>query len=915
MSNAGDHGIPPTLEPTVTERELPGVRLLGQRCLVALALLALLTCVEMYVLSSQASLLKSEVLVSYSSGQQRYCWSRFNLALVQLLLHPQDDDAPHLHRLLTALMNQFETTHNRLLHGDPQLGYPAPPASVKVVLEQPPHELDRRAREYLAAMRVIADIPRDRLKADHPAMAGFTAKGLDPKLLDGIEALINAWRFENERRLSALQTTGYFCLAASAGVLVSMWFVVFAPMIRRVRHEAQEILNVNRALNRQSWRLHSEIAERVAAEAALRHSEEQLRTITDSMPVLISFIDERLCYQFNNAAYLRQLGLTPAQLAGRPVREVLGERLFEVVRPHFEKALAGETVEYETIVPDLKGNERFIHAVYVPRRDDNGEVHGFHTLVWDITEFKKTADQLRLSRERFELAMQLALDAVITIDDQGRVTAWNAQAERTFGWTANEALGQPMHDLILPERFRDAHMNGLRRYMETGKSDILGRRRELSALRRNGEEFPVELSLAQLRLEKGYEFSGFLRDITVRKQTESALQQLNENLGFLVAQRSGYVQLLKDVAVLANEAESVELALRAAIDMIARFMNWPVGAAYVPDDDEPGTFVPCVFWTVNQSEEFNLLREVTFHARFDTGSGTISRVVATGRPVWLTDLGRDASVVRAAECLELGLHTTLAFPIVVGHEVVAVLEFFSPEVVAPDDALLDVLTHLGTQLGRIIERRRLQKQLIDAVWEQQRELGQELHDTLGQELTGLAMMSTTLERKLDDRPPPDRELAAELTHYIREAQSRVRSMSKGLFPVDVDAEGLRAALAEFVTAIGRRHDLVCLFDGDHNVLIYDNKVATHLFRITQEAVHNAVKHAHAEHIVVRLRADPMGLALHVHDDGRGLTASNGSPGMGLRIMRYRAAAIGATLTITPNDDGGTLMSCILPRRD
>ena len=177
------------------------------------------------------------------------------------------------------------------------------------------------------------------------------------------------------------------------------------------------------------------------------------------------------------------------------------------------------------------------------------------------------------------------------------------------------------------------------------------------------------------------------------------------------------------------------------------------------------------------------------------------------------------------------------------------------------------------------------------------------------------MMSTSLERKLGDRPAPVQELASELTHYIREAQSRVRTLSKGLFPVDVDAEGLRAALGEFVAAIGRRHEIVCLFDGDSNVRVYDNEVATHLFRITQEAVHNAVKHAQAQHIVVRLRPDPRGLALHVYDDGQGLAASNGSPGMGLRIMRYRAAAIGATLTIAPHETGGTLMSCILPRRD
>ena len=787
MADTGDNWIPPTLEPTVTDRELPGVQLIGRRCVVALVALALLTCTEAYVLSSQARLLKSETLVANASGQQSYRWSRFNLGMVHLVNSPLELRTQH--KMLRDTLDEFAATHERLLHGNPQAGFPEPPASVKFIMNQPPYELDRRAREYVAAIRAIIDVPPDQLTNKHPVMAEFGAKALDPQLLNGIEALVIAWTAENEHRLAALQTTGNACLAASFTVLILMWLTVFAPMIRRVRSEALELLSVNQALNRQTWQLHTEIKERIDVEAALR-----------------------------------------------------------------------------------------------------------------------------ISRERFQVAMELALDAVITIDDQGRVTAWNAQAERTFGWTGDEVLGQPMHELILPERFREAHVNGLHRFMVTGESEILGRRRELVGLRRNGEEFPVELSLAPLRLEGGFEFSGFLRDITVRKQIESALQRLNENLELMVAERSGYVQLLKDVAVLANEAESVELALRAALDMIARFMNWPVGAAYIPDEDEPSTFVPCVFWAVDQSEEFHLLREVTFHTRMDAKSDTIGRVVATGRPVWIADLGRDDAFENVERFLQLGLQTTLAFPIVVGREVVAVLEFFARAGVTPDDALLDILAHLGTQLGRVVERRRLQAQLIDAVWEQQRELGQELHDTVGQELTGLAMMSSSLERKLDDRPT-ERERAAELTHYIRQSQSRVRALSKGLFPVDVDAEGLRTALAEFTAAVSHRHEILCLFDGDDNVRVYDNKVATHLFRITQEAVHNAVKHARPEHIVVRLRADPLGLAMYVYDDGRGMVPSNCSPGMGLRIMRYRAAAIGATLTITPNDDGGTLMSCILPRKD
>ena len=128
----------------------------------------------------------------------------------------------------------------------------------------------------------------------------------------------------------------------------------------------------------------------------------------------------------------------------------------------------------------------------------------------------------RLARERDEYPrrdelrpiMETALDAVIVMKSDGVVADWNDRAVGVFGWSRDEAVGRIMADLIIPERYREAHRNGLRRYLESGKGKVLGKRIELSGLRKNGEEFPVELSISPIQDRENILFVGFLRDIT-----------------------------------------------------------------------------------------------------------------------------------------------------------------------------------------------------------------------------------------------------------------------------------------------------------------------------------------------------------------------------------------------------------------
>ena len=121
-------------------------------------------------------------------------------------------------------------------------------------------------------------------------------------------------------------------------------------------------------------------------------------------------------------------------------------------------------------------------------------------------------------RALLQLVVDAALDAVIVMDAGGRVVHWNKQAEVIFGWTRAEALGQPLAALVIPPRYRAAHTEGLRRFLETGQGPVLNRRVELVAARRDGRELPVELTVTPFTLDGEIAFTGFMRDITMRKR-------------------------------------------------------------------------------------------------------------------------------------------------------------------------------------------------------------------------------------------------------------------------------------------------------------------------------------------------------------------------------------------------------------
>src|SRR5436305_14841959 len=150
--------------------------------------------------------------------------------------------------------------------------------------------------------------------------------------------------------------------------------------------------------------------------------------------------------------------------------------------------------------------------------------------------------------------------------------------------------------------------------------------------------------------------------------------------------------------------------------------------------------------------------------------------------------------MRRRVAVEEGLHGAAAFPILVGREATHVLEFFSEQVGEPAPALVPVMAGIGTQLGRVVERQRLQAQLSEVIWLEQHRLGQELHDTLGQELTGTAMIAKSLEGRLLAQQSADASVATQIVSTLQESLTKVRDMARGLFIPPVDGASLPEAL-------------------------------------------------------------------------------------------------------------------------
>ncbi len=214
----------------------------------------------------------------------------------------------------------------------------------------------------------------------------------------------------------------------------------------------------------------------------------------------------------------------------------------------------------------------------------------------------------------------------------------------------------------------------------------------------------------------------------------------------------------------------------------------------------------------------------------------------------------------------------------------------------------------------ITEHKRLEEEVLRTSEMERRRIGQDLHDGICQQLAGIEMKCQALQENLQIKAKSNALQAAQIASHVRDAIVQTRSLARGLSPVVLESEGLMSALTGLADDTEKLFDVRCRFVNDSPVLIHNHAAATHLYRIAQESVMNAIKHGKAKSIEVHLSDEPERIVLMVKDNGAGFTPRpGGGQGMGLRIMQYRASLIGARVLLQPQFAGGLAMLCFLPK--
>jgi PAS domain S-box-containing protein len=213
------------------------------------------------------------------------------------------------------------------------------------------------------------------------------------------------------------------------------------------------------------------------------------------------------------------------------------------------------------------------------------------------------------------------------------------------------------------------------------------------------------------------------------------------------------------------------------------------------------------------------------------------------------------------------------------------------------------------------ELRRLEREILEISEREQERIGQDLHDDLGQQLVAVQYSASALKKELQSTAPAAATSAGAIVDLLKGLIVQARQMARQIFPVNLDQAGLMTALQELAASSTRLYAIDCRFECPTPILLEDSAAGTHLFRIAQEALNNAVRHGQPTQVTISLNAEGHQISLTVVDDGSGLPPdAMESSGMGLHIMHYRSRMIGATLRVERAPTRGTIVRCTLPQR-
>jgi PAS domain S-box-containing protein len=457
------------------------------------------------------------------------------------------------------------------------------------------------------------------------------------------------------------------------------------------------------------------------------------------------------------------------------------------------------------------------------------------------------------AEEQLRAVFRTAVEGIIMIDEHGMIESVNPAATRMFGYKVVELVGRNV-SLLMASPHRESHDGYLASFNRTGKAKIIGIGREVPGRRKDGSIFPLELAVSEMRPGGRRMFVGFLHDITARRQAEHEMRESRERL-------AGIVNSAMD-AIISLDAQQRVVMFNAAAE---RMFGCPAAEALGCPVDR---FIPA-----------------RFH---EAHAGHIRQFGKTG--VTNRDMGKLGSIS--------GLRADGSeFPV----------EASISQIDSADGKIYTVI------LRDVTERRRLEDEVLRAGAEEARRIGQELHDDLGQRLSGTSILGALLSKKLAGRSKANAELATTITKNLVAAAALTRMLARGLVPTMDGNEGLATAFRNLAANVSETSRIECRCECEGPFPVRNHDAALHLYRIAQEAISNAIRHARPTRILLILENDGDATRLVIRDNGTGMNPQP-SPGggLGLRNMRYRAEKIGATLEIRPGAGSGSEVICRFP---
>jgi|GEM_PF-1172567 len=322
---------------------------------------------------------------------------------------------------------------------------------------------------------------------------------------------------------------------------------------------------------------------------ALRERDEQLRLIADNLPVLISYVDSQLCYRFTNKTYEDWFGHSQEEVYGRRMREILGEENFNSLKPHVDRALAGQSVTYESTVSYEDGKIRLTSSNVVPHFGSDGDVKGLFSLVSDITERKQAEAAIRESTRKYQQAVENSPNSIFALDQQGVIQTWNRSCREMLQY-GDEAIGQPFDALLFEASERDSVRSLLQRVLEgesLSRLDIVFRCKDGSYRQMLSRLYPL---FDETGAVSGCIFAN--TDVTENKKAEEEIRQRNRELaalnqiGYRISQLFDLDPILNQALDETMEILDVECGYIGLLDPDGKHISLKTrrGAEHIPDE-------------------------------------------------------------------------------------------------------------------------------------------------------------------------------------------------------------------------------------------------------------------------------------------------------------------------------------------